>query len=413
MKDSLDTQIKHALSKKYTPKAQLHTAILERNEEKHRMKKKNIGTIAATVVLALAVCGGTGYAAVKYLSPDKVATEFENDTLADAFQGEDALWINDTKEANDYSVTLMGVVSGKKLNAHPIVQNERVVTDSTYMVISIEKSDGTAMPKPEEEDFTRFLISPLIKGENPYSVNIFSMANGCGCTTQDGIQYYLLECNNLEVFAKQGVQLAVTDASVISDETYPFDGDTKVVSTNQEYAGVNLLFDVPFPEEKADSSKAKELLKQWSGDMESEEVAEDTHEVEDVEKTTEEELYEKARAVLCSNDAEYVMEHFTLLKDQVQTLEPDSDGKYAFGWEAFGTGMEMDPPAGLDGLFWPEQRDVPGSIRVRGININEKYFITELYILNEDESVTMKPYYISLDEFAKISEEDLTRSTEK
>ena len=68
MKDSLDTQIKHALSKKYTPKAQLHTAILERNEEKHRMKKKNIGTIAATVVLALAVCGGTGYAAVKYLS---------------------------------------------------------------------------------------------------------------------------------------------------------------------------------------------------------------------------------------------------------------------------------------------------------------------------------------------------------
>ena len=75
--------------------------------------------------------------------------------------------------------------------------------------------------------------------------------------------------------------------------------------------------------------------------------------------------------------------------------------------------MEMDPPVGLDELFWPEQRDVPGSIRVRGINITEKYFITELYILNEDESVTMKPYYISLDEFAKISEEDLTRSTEK
>ena len=413
MKDSLDTQIKHALSKKYTPKAQLHTAILERNEEKHRMKKKNIGTIAATVVLALAVCGGTGYAAVKYLSPDKVATEFENDTLADAFQGKDALWINDTKEANDYSVTLMGVVSGKKLNAHPIVQNEKVVTDSTYMVISIEKSDGTAMPKPEEEDFTRFLISPLIKGENPYSVNIFSMANGCGCTTQDGIQYYLLECNNLEVFAKQGVQLAVTDASVISDETYSFDEDTKVVSSNKKYAGVNLLFDVQFPEEKADSSKAKELLKQWSGDMESEEITEDTDEVEDVEKTTEEELYEKARAFLRSNDAEYIMKQFTLLEDQVQTLEPDSDGKYAFCWEAFGTGMEMDPPAGLDELFWPEQRDVPGSIRVRGINITEKYFITELYILNEDESVTMKPYYISLDEFTKISEEDLTRSTEK
>ena len=186
-----------------------------------------------------------------------------------------------------------------------------------------------------------------------------------------------------------------------------------MVSTNQEYAGVNLLFDVSFPEEKADSSKAKELLKQWIGDMESEEVAEDTHEVEDVEKTTEEELYEKARLFLRYNDAEYIMEHFTLLEDQVQTLEPDSDGKYAFGWEAFGTGMEMDPPVGLDELFWPEQRDVPGSIRVRGINITEKYFITELYILNEDESVTMKPYYISLDEFAKISEEDLTRSTEK
>lgn len=422
MKDSLDTQIKHALSKKYTPKKQLNTAILERKEEKHRMKKKNIGTIAATVVLALAVCGGTGYAAVKYLSPDKVATQFANKTLAEAFQGKDAIWINETKEENGYSVTLMGVVSGKNLNAHPIVQNEKVVTDSTYMVIAVEKSDvvidedksdGAVMPKPEDENFARFLISPLIKGENPYSVNIFSMANGCGCTTQDGIQYYLLECNNLEVFAKQGVQLAVTDAFAISDETYSFDGDTKVVSTNQEYAGVNLLFDVPFPEEKADSSKAKELLKQWNGDMESEEVTEDTDEVEDVEKSTEEELYEKARLFLRYNDAEYVMEHFTLLKDQVQTLEPDSDGKYAFRWEAFGTGMEMDPPAGLDELFWPEQRDVHGSIRVRGINITEEYFITELYILNEDESVTMKPYYISLDEFAKISEDDLTRSIEK
>lgn len=407
MKDSLDTQIKHALSKKYTPKAQLHTAILERNEEKHRMKKKNIGTIAATVVLALVVCGGTGYAAVKYLSPDKVATEFANDTLAEAFQGKDAIWINETKEENGYSVTLMGVVSGKNLNAHPIVENEKVVTDSTYMVIAVENNDGTAMTKPEDENFARFLISPLIKGENPYSVNIFSMANGCGCTTQDGVQYYLLECNNLEVFAKQGVQLAVTDALVISDETYSYDESTKVVAPEQNYEGVNLLFDVPFSEEKADSSKAKELLKQWSGDMECEEDLEDTE--EESETSTQDEIYEKAREFVRYNDADYVMKHFTLLTDQVQTLEPDIDGTYAFRWEAFGTGMEMDPPAGLDELFWPEQKDVPGSIRVRGINVTEKYFITELYILNEDKSVTMKPYYISLEEFTKMSEEEWER----
>lgn len=402
MKDSIDTQIKHALSKKYTPKAQLHTAILERNEEK-RMKKKYFGTIAATVVLALAVCGGTGYAAMKYLSPNKVAKEFANDTLANAFQRKDALWINEKKEKNGYFITLMGVVSGKNLNTNPIMQNEKIVTDSTYMVISIEKSNGTAMPKPEEKGFAKFLISPLIKGENPYMVNIFSMANGCGCTTKDGVQYYLLECNNLEVFAKQGVQLAVTDATVISDETYSFDEEKKVVAANKKYKGVNLLFEVPFPEEKANSNKAKELLKQWSGNVEKEETKEETDEVE---KAAEDAIYEKVKLFLRYQNIDYIMKHFTLLKDQVQTLKPNSDGKYAFCWHAFGTGMEMDPPQGLDELFWPEQRDVPGSIRAKGFNVTEKYFITELYILNKDKSVTMKPYYISLKEFAKISQEN-------
>lgn len=153
----------------------------------------------------------------------------------------------------------------------------------------------------------------------------------------------------------------------------------------------------------------KQLLDQWSADMENDGVTEDANKVEDLEPFTEKELYEKARLFLRYNDADYVMAHFTLLKSQVQTLEPDLDGKYAFSWNAFGTGMEMDPPEGLEELFWPEQRDVPGSIRVRGMNITEEYFVTELYILNEDESVTMKPYYISLEEFEKMSESDWER----
>ena len=79
------------------------------------MKRKTIQRCAA-IAAAIALLTVSAYAAVTWLSPSQVADELGQTALAEAFESETAVFINQSVETGDYRVTLAGLVSGRGLS---------------------------------------------------------------------------------------------------------------------------------------------------------------------------------------------------------------------------------------------------------------------------------------------------------
>ena len=207
MSDKLDDLLKNALTPSEEPGACLNKRIIQIAKGDITMRKpffKSARIAIAAVAAVLAAGSITTYAAWKYLSMDEVAKEVKNDKLAEAFQGKDAIRINESQTYGDYKVTLLGSASGKSLTK--FYSNGIEHDDRTYVVSAIEKKDGSAMPK--DVGASDFLVTPFIKGEKPWQCNIFYMNGGASTFVKDGVLYCLSEWDNYEVFAKEGYILA-------------------------------------------------------------------------------------------------------------------------------------------------------------------------------------------------------------
>lgn len=244
---------------------------LAREKEKKTMKKVHFrtGLVAAAVAAALAV---TAAAAVVMLRPRDVAQRAGNEALAAAFESQDAITVNDTKTVGDYDVTLMGLVSGEGLSQVESLPGG-VARDKTYAVLAYARADGTAIT----EDVPDPTISPLVEGYAPWQLNAWTLGGGTHTFAQEGVLYYLFECDNVEPFADHTVYLAVYPGTHIppSAELFGFDENTGAISVKGDVS----LFTLPLDKAKADSRKATELAEGWMRDdakpAESQEPGED------------------------------------------------------------------------------------------------------------------------------------------
>ena len=73
-------------------------------------KTKKLAVTAAAAVALLIVSVS---AALVWLTPAQVAERFGNTLLSEAFEGPDAIEINETVETGDFAVTLMGLEIGR------------------------------------------------------------------------------------------------------------------------------------------------------------------------------------------------------------------------------------------------------------------------------------------------------------
>ncbi len=231
---------------------------LAREKEKNSMKKWNLrtGLVAAAVAAALTITAG---AAVMMLRPQDVAQRAGNEALAAAFESGEAVTVNDTKIVGDYSVTLMGLVSGEGLSRVENLPNG-VARDKTYAVLAYARTDGTAI----EEDVPDLTVSPLVEGHAPWQLNAWTLDGGTCTFAQDGTLYYLFECDNVEIFADHTVYLAVYPGTHTppSAELFGFDEKTGAITPKGDTA----LFSLPLDPAKADPQKAQALAGDWMED---------------------------------------------------------------------------------------------------------------------------------------------------
>lgn len=262
--DELERLLHHALSSAPEPGELLNQQVTRHMQDDSRgknvlRKKYTVGLFVAALLLTLSI---SAYAAVQFLRPDQVATHIGDTLLAEAFQSKEAVPMNQTASSGEYVFTLHGLVSGASLSGLPH-SSEELYPSRTYAVVSISRQDGVPMPDTSDPEYGQdpFFISPLIKGQEPWRVNIASMNGGYHDIVIDGIMYRLIACDQVEIFADRGIYLAISSGSPFySTAAFEYDAATGEVHARADYAGASLLFDLPLDASKADPKQAQNYL---------------------------------------------------------------------------------------------------------------------------------------------------------
>ncbi|MGN0482261.1 MAG: DUF4179 domain-containing protein [Lachnospiraceae bacterium] len=273
MKDKMDELLKEALTPRDEPSELLNHRVLQKGKESMNMNKKSKRKVSAAAIglACLLACGcGTAYAAYRYLTPSNVAHELKHDTLEKAFEGKDAKIINESQEFNGYRITLLGIVSGKKLvsdeQCHLVVDGEEVKNDYSYTVIAVERTDGTPFQDYDSKEITGvekpdLSIGFCVKGMDPCEINTDI---GGSSFVKDGVYYNLMITNNMEYFADKDIYLRVNSTGDWWNDdvalAYDYNEKTGEITRNTDYYGINALFKIPLDKKKANAKAAQEYL---------------------------------------------------------------------------------------------------------------------------------------------------------
>lgn len=232
----------------------------EQTNMKLKFIRKPAVLAAAAALLVLSVS-----AAALWLSPSQVAEEAGQPVLAQAFESEDAIRLNQTVETGDYNVTLLGLVSGAGLTSW----EQDVDVSHTYAVVGISRLDGTALTK-ESFDFNAYTLTPLVAGYSPLAVNNWTLNSFADGIAVDGSYYYLLDTQDLRIFADHTVYLAFYEGFAPSKETFSVAEDGSI-SFAEDFDGVQALFTLPLDASLADPAAADAFvestgLNTWGGE---------------------------------------------------------------------------------------------------------------------------------------------------
>lgn len=290
-------------------------------------KKKNRYTAAAVVgAAALAVCSVTGYAALKYLTPSQAALEVNDHKLAAAFQREDAVLIDESQKYDDYIITLLGVASGADISDY--ISSDMALGDKAmYAVLAMERTDGEPMPDTDSDEYgsVSFFASPYIQGLEPGKFNIYTLGTGYSEFVEDGIQYRLLQFDDLSVFADRILYIGVNEGTTCDVSAYLYDETTGKISKNPDYDGLNALFTLPIDASCADEEAAQAYIDRINAEWNSSDSGSESRpEMTDEEK--------ELNAFMSGITGENIGEHLERVEQTVQTLTPDSDGYIEYSW---------------------------------------------------------------------------------
>lgn len=220
------------------------------NTKTAKIKRKwSTVLIAVAAVAALSI---TAFAAHYYLTPKDVATHFERYELAEVFSEDGEVFDIPAQTTGDYTIKLLGMTSGKNLSG---VSGATVDTEKSYIVGAISRTDGDAIT-----DYTNLTITPLVEGYNPLDVNIFTIGGGAKQSfIYEGVEYFLLECESIEIFADSKVYVAAYEGIAPSAEIIST-SENGEISFNENYTGAKALFELPLDKSKADPDAVNAFL---------------------------------------------------------------------------------------------------------------------------------------------------------
>ncbi len=407
---NMDNLLNQALTPENEPDYWLIQNTLSQAKEVTPMKKttrKKYVTAILSCLTAVVITSISVYAAWTYLKPDQIVRDWGESELADAFQGEDAVYINETQSYGGYRVTLLGFTSGKDLTGYQYSikysADGTSVTRNGTGASQTETEDGTvpltsrtyvlfAIEGERLEPWTDFTAFPVVMGYDYETYDsMFGQAAGSRQEQIGDTLYFMYECNNLELFADHEIYMCVSDdLPVFSEYSYLYDNDSGILERNEEYEGLNALFSLPLDAAKADPKAAAEMAAAF------EQHQRDLLENEVTSYSTEwSSRIKEAFAFVEQITPDNINEYATPLTEEgsVQTFVPDSQGRIdvRFGYQ----NSNRSKPAVKD--LFPDGKT--GYVSYTGISgDNPDSILVEYYTLNEDGSVTLQLYKPNLPE---------------
>lgn len=229
------------------------------------MNKKKI--VKSTILIAASIAimlGTTVFAAYKLMTPYEIAEKANYGELANVLSAEDTKFDLAPQQCGDYTVELLGITTGKNLsNFTEDFGNE----DRSYIIGAISRTDGNPIL-----DYSGMMLTPLISGYKPWEVNIFTLGGGKSEFIENGVDYFVYECDSLEMFADHTIYIAVYGGTSPDGESIGFSPSNDIFAMDSDgsirfaddYKGQGAIFTVPLDKSKADPQKAEEYLKNVS-----------------------------------------------------------------------------------------------------------------------------------------------------
>ena len=222
----------------------------ELEKEHMNMTFSKTKKMAVLIAACIALLAASVSAAMLWLTPAQVAQEHNQPLLAEAFQGPDAIEINETVESGDFSITLLGLVSGRNLDT----LNPDLEKDHTYSVLALRRLDGEPLEN-ETFDFISYTMTPLAAGCSPTAVNNWTLDAHAQGFARDGVYYYLLDTASIEMFADRTVYMAFYEGGAPNNSIFTVAEDG-TISFAEDFTGVHALFTLPLDPAKADRAAA-------------------------------------------------------------------------------------------------------------------------------------------------------------
>ncbi len=382
MKDNMDELLKVSLTPMNVPSEQLNAQVLRKIKERKNMHHKKRISVAVLVAVCTLLLGSiTVAAARRYLSPAEIAAETDNNALQNAFMGEGAVLVNETQESGGYRVTLLGSVAGKRISDYLATNDAGTIEeDKIYTVVAIEHADGTPMPATSSDEYGKedFYASHYIRGLDPKQYSIMSMGGAYSAIVKDGIQYRIMEMDNIEMFADKGIYVGVSAGTFYDADAYSYDENSGDISRNLDYNGLNALFTLPIDKSKGNPEAAKAYLEalhaSWDAPSAPPEQDEADLAVEEfMNKLTPENLDEYASPIESTR----------------RVYTPDQGGMALYDYD-----LGEDGGSG-SGFYFVTSQTPTGTYQIEGYSYSEdglQSLLINVFVLNEDGTVTYVLY---------------------
>lgn len=228
----------------------LHQAAHQAKEkEQITMKKPMKKTLLVAAILAVLAVSVT--AAALLLQPKDVANQVGDTALAGVFASDDATILDQTVVTGDYTIGLLGIVSGKGLSQFCDAEESR-----SYAVVATAFTDGRAIVDAGEVNLS---FSPLIAGFKPWQVNGWTLGGGYRSFVYEGVFYALFDCADLEIFADHTVYLAVYEGFAPDNALFQMADDGSIAFA-ADLDTPHALFTLPLDAAKADPAAVQALV---------------------------------------------------------------------------------------------------------------------------------------------------------
>lgn len=235
-----------------------------RDAKAYQSPKRHYGSRVFVIAAAIMLLTSTAVAAVWMLLQASDIAERKGDyTLSDAFDSEKAISINESITSEEYTFTLLAIVSGDGISDYIGSAMQRQ-PERTYVVLAIQNADGSPIQKDDLFDLTNnFMVTPMIRGVKPWVVNAASMGGSFSDSLVDGVVYRLVECDSIMIFADRGLYLGVCAEPFINRDTFKFDESTGEITVNPDYPGACAVFELPIDASHADPEQAEQYLERY------------------------------------------------------------------------------------------------------------------------------------------------------